>query len=294
MPAIERKQVALYVDVAREHARALAGRIAAGFRGRGFGVALCRGQHEALGINDDGSVPAESSLMISVGGDGTLLRAARLAVEGGVPILGINTGRLGFLTELDADDPRIDDLPEAAERGFYIDERVALEAEYGGRKYFALNDVVVRKGEVSRIVPFGLRFDDQAMVQIPADGICVATPTGSTAYFLSAGGSIIAPSVEAFGVAPLLPHTLFSRPLIVSTDSRIEIGCDSEIAQAHLECDGDVLADIAPGTSAVLRRHPKRVRFARTSPLRFFERLEAKMLWGVSIKGPRNAARTGD
>ncbi len=287
MPAIETKLVALYVDVAREHARALAGRIAALFRARGFGVALCRGQHEQLQIENDGAVAEESSLLITVGGDGTLLRAARLAVEGGVPILGINTGRLGFLTELDANDPAIDALPQAVERGLFVEERVCLEAEYAGRRYFALNDVVVRKGEVSRIVPFGLRFDDEAIVQIPADGVCVATPTGSTAYFLSAGGSIISPSVDAFGVAPLLPHTLFSRPLIVPTSSRIEIGCDSEIAQAHLECDGDVLADIAPGSSAVIRRHPKRVRLARTSPLRFFERLEEKMLWGVSIKDPR-------
>jgi NAD+ kinase len=201
--------------------------------------------------------------------------------------LGINTGRLGFLTEFDEDDPALGELPGAVERGLYVEERAALEAEYEGRRFFALNDVVVRKGEVSRIVPFGLRFDEETTVQIPADGICVATPTGSTAYFLSAGGSIISPKVDAFGVAPLLPHTLFSRPLIVPTTSRIEITCDSEIAQAHLECDGDVLADVAPGSSVLVRRHPKSVRFARMSPLHFFERLEAKMLWGVSIKSPR-------
>jgi NAD+ kinase len=145
----------------------------------------------------------------------------------------------------------------------------------------------VRKGEVSRIVPFGLRFDDQRATHIAADGICVATPTGSTAYFLSAGGSLIAPRVDAFGVVPLLPHTLFSRPLIVPTSSRIEITCDSEIAKAHLECDGDVLTDIAPGSSVSIRRHERLVRFARLSPLHFFERLEEKLLWGVSIKDRR-------
>jgi NAD+ kinase len=285
--AIQKKLVALYVDVAREHARTMANRIAEDFRTHGFGVALWKGQHDLLHIESDGAAVEEASLVVTVGGDGTLLRAARLAVDGDVPLLGINTGRLGFLTELDEDDPAIDELPQAVERGLYVEERAALEAEYEGRRFFALNDVVVRKGEVSRIVPFGLRFDDEATVHIPADGICVATPTGSTAYFLSAGGSIISPKVDAFGVAPLLPHTLFSRPLIVPTTSRIEITCDSEIAQAHLECDGDVLADVAPGSSVLIRRHPKPVRFARTSPLHFFERLEAKMLWGVSIKGPR-------
>ncbi len=120
-------------------------------------------------------------------------------------MLGINTGRLGFLTELDEDDPRLADLPSLVSRGLVIDERTALQAEYGDRRFFALNDVVVRKGEVSRLVPFGLRVDDGASTQIAADGICVATPTGSTAYFLSAGGSLIAPTVAAFGVVPLLP-----------------------------------------------------------------------------------------
>ncbi|HVA34351.1 MAG TPA: NAD(+)/NADH kinase [Candidatus Baltobacteraceae bacterium] len=285
--AIKKKLVALYVDVAREPARAIASRIAQEFRSRGFGVTTCLGQRDALQIESDGTPAEESSLLITVGGDGTLLRAARIAVEGDVPLLGINTGRLGFLTEIDQDELAIDDLPQLVERGLFIDERTALEAQYEERRFFALNDVVVRKGEVSRIVPFGLRFDDEQATLIPADGICVATPTGSTAYFLSAGGSLIAPSVDAFGVVPLLPHTLFSRPLIVPTRSRIEISCDSEIAQAHLECDGDVLADVAPGSSVMVRRHPKIVRFARTSPLHFFERLEAKMLWGVSIKGPR-------
>jgi NAD+ kinase len=274
MLALEKKTIALYVDTERENARATAGRIAQDFRAQGFDVV-------------DRAAADSASLIITVGGDGTLLRAARIAIQGDVPLLGINTGRLGFLTELDEDDPRISDLPAVVERGLYMDERSALEAEYDDQRFFALNDVVVHKGGVSRIVPFGLRFDQGAVTQIPADGICVATPTGSTAYFLSAGGSLIDPSADAFGVVPLLPHTLFSRPLIVPTRSRIEITCDSQTAQAHLECDGDVLAEIAPGSSVAIRKHPKQVRFARTAPLHFLERLEAKMLWGVSIKDPR-------
>lgn len=274
MLALEKKAIALYVDTEREHARAIAGRIAQDFRAQGFDVV-------------DRAAADSSSLIITVGGDGTLLRAARIAIQGDVPLLGINTGRLGFLTELDEDDPRISDLPAVVERGLYMDERTALEAEYDGQRFFALNDVVVRKGGISRIVTFGLRFDQGAATQIPADGICVATPTGSTAYFLSAGGSLIAPNADAFGVVPLLPHTLFSRPLIVPTRSRIEISCDSHTAEAHLECDGDVFAEIAPASSVAIHRHPKHVRFARTAPLHFLERLETKMLWGVSIKDRR-------
>lgn len=282
--ALERKSLTLYVDVARESARLLARAIAASFGAHGYEIAAWKGQDEALQCSTQGARPENASLFVTVGGDGTLLRAARIAAQTDTPLLGVNTGRLGFLTELDAGDPRIARLPELVEAGIVIEERVALEAEYEGRTYFALNDVVVRKGDVSRIVPFGLKLDKEHIADIPADGICVATPTGSTAYFLSAGGSIISPRVDAFGIVPLLPHTLFSRPLIVPGNSRIEISCDSEAAHAHLECDGDVQAEIAPGSSVSIRRNQKKVRFARLASLRFFERLEQKMRWGVSIK----------
>lgn len=275
--SVKKRVVALYVDADRENARALAQRVGAGFRQAGYEITpLPKG-----GTLDD------AALLVTIGGDGTLLRAARLAVDKGVPIIGINTGRLGFLTEFDEDDETIDELPDLLERGLVIEERIALRAQYEGREFFALNDVVVRKGGVSRIVPFGLCLNDEQAAHIPADGICVATPTGSTAYFLSAGGSIISPQVDAFGIVPLLPHTLFSRPLIVPAASRVIISCDSELVHANLECDGDVVSDLAPGSSVVIERHPRTVRFARIKRLRFFERLEEKLRWGVSIKERR-------
>jgi NAD+ kinase len=282
--AIGRKLIALYVDVARESARAMARELAESFRTHGYEVAAWKGQDAVAAFATTGARPEDASLFITVGGDGTLLRAARVATELDAPLLGINTGRLGFLTELDEGDPRIPLLPKLVEEGLLIDERSALEAVCGEHTYFALNDVVVRKGDVSRIVPFGLRLDNERIAEIPADGICVATPTGSTAYFLSAGGSIISPRVDAFGIVPLLPHTLFSRPLIVPADAEIAIDCSSEVARAHLECDGDVLEELGPNALVVVRRHRRKVRFARVSPLRFFERLELKMRWGVSIK----------
>jgi NAD+ kinase len=287
MMAIERKVITLYVDIERESARVLAARVADSFRARGYAIATWKGQRSVEHLATSGARGEDGALFITVGGDGTLLRAARVATEQDAPLLGINTGRLGFLTELDQGDPRIDRLPELIDNGLHIDERLALEAEYGDRKYFALNDVVVRKGDVSRIVPFGLSLNREHIVDIPADGVCISTPTGSTAYFLSAGGSIISPLVDAFGIVPLLPHTLFSRPLIVPASSRIEVMSDSEVAHAHLECDGDVLAEIGPDTSVAVRRYPKCVRFARLESLRFFERLEQKMRWGVSIKAAR-------
>lgn len=266
------KAIGLYVDSARENARAMGETIARNFRARGYEV---RANGEPL---------TGLPLLVTVGGDGTLLRAARRAVDGDVPVLGINTGRLGFLTEFDAGDPRIDDLPDALERGLHLEERLALCVEHGDTTYFALNDVVVRKGGASRIVPFGLTLGGEQAAHIPADGICVATPTGSTAYFLSAGGSIISPKVEAFGIVPLLPHTLFSRPIVVPASSHVEISCDSEIVWANLECDGETVAELPPGASVRVSRYPKPVRFARFGQFKFFERLEEKLRWGVSIK----------
>ena len=276
--SLKKRQIGLYADPNRENARVVASRVAAGFERAGYTVS----------ISSDGSGLDGLALLVTVGGDGTLLRAARLAVDSGVPIIGVNTGRLGFLTEFDDDDERIDELPDLLERGLVIEERVGLCAHSGSRSFFALNDVVVRKGGVARLVPFGLHLNDEEVAHVPADGICVATPTGSTAYFLSAGGSIIAPNVDAFGIVPLLPHTLFSRPLIVPGSSRITVTCDSEIVHANLECDGEVVSDLDPGASVVIERHPRPVRFARLERLRFFERLEDKLLWGVSIKDRNN------
>ena len=275
--SVKKRVVALYVDVNREHARALAARVSNGFRESGYTV---------WPVTEGGALEG-AALLITIGGDGTLLRAARLAVDRGVPILGINTGRLGFLTEFDEDDEHIDELPDLLERGLVIEERIALQATYGEQHFFALNDVVVRKGGISRIVPFGLCLNDEQAAHIPADGICVATPTGSTAYFLSAGGSIISPHVDAFGIVPLLPHTLFSRPLIVPAESCISISCDPEILHANLECDGEVMSDLPGGATVVVDRYPRTVRFARIERLRFFERLEEKLSWGVSIKDER-------
>src|SRR5271170_3514483 len=189
--ALETKTVTLYVDVTRDAARELAADVAASLRAHGYAIATWKGQNEVAHLATKGARAEAASLFITVGGDGTLLRAARVATECGAPLLGINTGRLGFLTELDYGDPRIAQLPSLIDQGLLIDERLALQAEYGGREFFALNDVVVRKGDVSRIVPFGLSLKKEHIADIPADGICVATPTGSTAYFLSAGGSII-------------------------------------------------------------------------------------------------------
>jgi NAD+ kinase len=227
----------------------------------------------------------DAELLITVGGDGTLLRAVRIAVPLDVPVLGVNMGRLGFLTEVDTTPDGFARIERALRGEFAVEQRVSLEVSVNGiGAHFALNDVVVRRGAQARMAPFGLVLDGELIADVPSDGIVVATPTGSTAYFLSAGGPIIAPSVEAFGVASLLPHTLFARPLIVPTTSTIEITCDSETVHANLETDGTLVQDLSSGDRVTIVRGPRPVKFARTGDQPFFTRLEEKLQWGLPIK----------
>jgi NAD+ kinase len=202
-----------------------------------------------------------------------------------VPVFGINTGRLGFLTEIDEHDDVLAELGDVFDGMFRIEERLALEASVNGEgAHFALNDVVVRRASNARMAPFGLALDGEPIARLPSDGIIIATPTGSTAYFLSAGGPIISPGVDAFGIAALLPHTLFARPLIVPTSSTITITVDSESMHASLDVDGTLAGDLAPGDTVTVRRAPRSVKFARTRTDGFFSRLEEKLQWGVPIK----------
>jgi NAD+ kinase len=227
----------------------------------------------------------DAELIITIGGDGTLLRGVRLALPLDVPILGVNTGRLGFLTEVETTPDGMERVRRVLRGDFAVEERLALQASVNGHgAHFALNDVVVRRGAQARMAPFGLSLDGEPIAHISSDGIVVATPTGSTAYFLSAGGPIIAPTVDAFGVAALLPHTLFARPMIVPTSSTIQISCDSEIVHANLETDGTFVSDLSSGDLVTVVRAPRAVKFARTGDHAFFARLEDKLQWGVPIK----------
>lgn len=289
MKALARRVVAFYIDLQRERAREAAQRATEIVRALGFAIALSEEQNEALGWATEGADIADADVLVTIGGDGTLLRGARIAAPHDIPLLGVNTGRLGFLTEVEGGEAALATLDRILKGDDYtLEDRVALQAQVnGGKALFALNDVVVHKGNASRIVPFGLMLDGEDVAHIPSDGIVVATPTGSTAYFLSAGGPIVAPGVDAFGIAPLLPHTLFSRPLIVPASSVIEIHCDSEILHANLETDGDVMADLPPGANVRITRYPKPVRFVRLQRGAFFRRLETKLRWGVPIKEDR-------
>jgi len=278
------RTIAFYVNLHRENAREIAARAADIARETGFAVALPEEQEAVLHLATVGAQVKGAELLVTIGGDGTLLRGVHLAAPFSVPVLGINTGRLGFLTEFEGDLALVD-LRAALEGGFFTETRAALGACInGGESHFALNDVVVRRSANARMAPFGLSLDGEIVAHIPADGIIVATATGSTAYFLSAGGPIISPGVDAFGIIALLPHTLFARPLIVPTTSQIEIICDPENVRATLEVDGMLVAELQPNDVVSVKRTRTPVRFARIRPQAFFSRLQEKLQWGVPIK----------
>ena len=277
--------VILYVNKERPHASETAREVARIARERGLRVGLCDGDADELGFAATCTLD-DADLMVTVGGDGTLLRAARIAHPRKLPILGVNTGRLGFLTEVESNPDGFAALARVFAGDVQIDERLALHAMVAGTEefHFALNEVVVRRVAQARLAPFGLILDGEMIAHLPSDGVIVATPTGSTAYFLSTGGPIIHPSVDALGVAGLMPHTLFARPLIVPPDATIEITCDGELTRANLETDGVVAADLHAGDRVIVHRAADPVRFARVRSGAFFARLEDKLQWGVPIK----------
>ncbi|WP_306591769.1 NAD(+)/NADH kinase [Geothrix sp. 21YS21S-4] len=239
---------------------------------------------ETLRVDADlGAAAPPADLCLVLGGDGTLLHAARRVGLRGTPILGINLGSLGFLTA--------HPVSEAAEavRAFFAgtlvpDRRPMLEAELwrdGARlaHHCVLNDAVVAKGALARIMDMRLRVGDQDAGPIKADGLIVATPTGSTAYALSAGGPIVHPSLEAFVIAPICPHTLTLRPSVVPADRPIRIRLE-DAEDAHLTLDGQVGHQLFPGDEVHLRQAGTRITLLQKPGLDFFGLLQQKLHWG--------------
>ncbi|HJW43231.1 MAG TPA: NAD(+)/NADH kinase [Geothrix sp.] len=232
---------------------------------------------------DLGAGEAPADLCLVLGGDGTLLYAARRVGQRGTPILGINLGSLGFLTA-----HAVSGAKEAVATflagGLVPDVRPMLEVELWRRgsllaRQTVLNDAVVAKGALARIMDLRLQIGDQDAGPMKADGLIVASPTGSTAYALSAGGPIMHPSLEAFVIAPICPHTLTLRPLVVPASRQIAITLmDAE--EAHLTLDGQIGHRVLPGDEVRLRLAETRITLLQQPGLDFFALLQQKLHWG--------------
>lgn len=224
-------------------------------------------------------------LLITLGGDGTLLRAARLVAPYGVPVLGINLGHLGFLTSLGPKEI-VDGLAAVSAGDIVHDERMVLEvhaeaADGTSRgSSLALNDAVLHRGGVARMIRLAVHAHGEEVGTYSADGIIFSTPTGSTAYSLSAGGPIVAPVVDCIIATPICPHTLAVRPLILPAAETIRVEVLTPTEELILTIDGQESASLTPGDRMVVSRAPEPLRLVRFPGQTFFSTLRRKLRWG--------------
>ena len=237
-------------------------------------------------------IGAASDLAIVVGGDGTMLSAARGLVRHGVPLAGVNQGRVGFMTDIALAGMEAS-VGAILEGRYTVEERSLIEAEIrrgdtSVLKTLALNESVVGKGSQGRLIEFALYLDGEYVYTLRADGMIVATATGSTAYALSAQGPILHPGLPAFALVPLNPHTLSARPVSVSDRSKIEIRLLRAVdARAHF--DGFALADMQEGDRLLLARSKNAIRFVHPPGYSYFEMLREKLRWSESVAALRPA-----
>lgn len=235
---------------------------------------------EARYCNDD--LFKKSDLIVVLGGDGTLLNVARQASCNQVPLFGINLGHLGFLTETE-----VDDMYAAFERliigDYKIEKRLMLEAfveddNQSTRNFIALNDIVITKGNFARIVSYSFYVNDNFVDLLTADGIVVSSPTGSTAYSLSAGGPIVAPDVDALIVTPICPHTLHSRPIIVSSNDLVRVAVSkSNNTDIIMTVDGQEGIRLKPGDIVTVKKSRYYANLVKLNDRNFFDVLRGKM-----------------
>lgn len=236
----------------------------------GFSIA----SHEEIGVHAD--------LAVVLGGDGTLLNSACGLAEYEVPLVGVNQGRLGFLTDISRD-VALEKIDEILQGRYAEESRILLDAEVlrSNQRVFrtvALNDVVVNKGELGRMIEFDLRIDGEFVYTQRSDGMIISTPTGSTAYALSANGPILHPSVEGIALVPMCPHTLTARPITLPNSCRIDIVLlPPHDSRVHF--DGQTRYDTRAGDTVRISRSPHRVRLLHPEGYSYFAMLREKLHW---------------
>jgi NAD+ kinase len=233
---------------------------------------------------------ARLDVILSLGGDGTLLRAARIGALRGIPVLGINLGHLGFLASA-GPEMAVEALDRLVRHRFTVEERFALSAQVGdGVHALAVNDVVVHKGGVARVIRLSVQVDGEQVGTYSADGIIVSTPTGSTGYSLSSGGPIIVPSVDAVVITAISPHTLGVRPLVVPASATITIRVLDPLPRPDellVSIDGQATTHLHAHQPVTVVRAQEPVLLAHLTRESFFHRLRRKLAWGdLSERSP--------
>jgi len=226
-------------------------------------------------------------LIISLGGDGTLLRAARLAAAEDIPVFGVNLGGLGFLTQIG-----IDDLEKSLEKlyqgKYFLDERMMLNCTVKRRekkikKFTALNDVVIGKGAFARIICLATYVNNDYVITYSADGLVVSTSTGSTAYSLSAGGPIVNPNINSIILTPICPHTLSARPLIIGENDQVSITLESSEEKVMVTIDGQEGFVLKPEDEVIIKKSDRKAHLITFKEKSFYAILREKLRWSGQI-----------
>jgi NAD+ kinase len=228
-----------------------------------------------------------TDLIVVVGGDGSLLSAARMATHVGVPVIGINRGRLGFLTDISPLDLEV--ALKAVLNGHYQEETrflLALDRPGDPIHNTALNDIVLSRASETHLIAFDVYVNQQFVSHYRADGLIIATPTGSTAYALSAGGPIMHPDLNALVIVPLFSHSLSSRPLVVDANVTIELKLSAENeTPLQLSCDGHASHAIHPGDTIHIKKSAKTLRLLHPADYHYYDTLRVKLGWGSKPQG---------
>lgn len=221
-----------------------------------------------------------ADIIISFGGDGTMLTAARLFLDSNIPIMGLNFGKLGFLAEFNAD--QLEHALSAVLTGDYIiEDRAMAEVIIQGETIYALNDFVIQRKNFARMITIRAYVDNNVIADYRADGLIVATPTGSTAYSLSCGGPVMAPSCSVFCITPISPHSLTLRPLVVPDTSEICLESVADTGDVQLIADGQVVRTVRGDQQITIRRSAEEVKLVRQVGRSYYDLLKSKLLWSA-------------
>lgn len=277
LPKVKRMiQIGIQANTGKPNALALAKQIYAVLAELGAVPVYEHSTARALGAYYDGSAFEKITILLAVGGDGTILRSAVSAAMKDVSVLGVNLGKLGFLSEIEPHE-----IYAAGKRliagDYTIERRSMLEGTAGQTSFYALNDIVVFKKDFSHMLRMNIRVDGHDAGEYAGDGIIISTPTGSTAYSLSAGGPVVAPNVEGILVTPINPHSLGVRPFIVSQSSRIEIFVEEGECPACISADGTHIAEQGVCGKLQIKNAEKAVRLIHLKDFNFFNLIRQKL-----------------
>ncbi len=225
----------------------------------------------------------KSDVLISLGGDGTILATAQIVGESQKPILGVNFGTLGFLTETNVSE-LYEHLKKIISGNYKIEKRFPLAGSFKGKKFFALNDFVIEKGKFTRLIETKVEVNGDFVNTYLSDGVIIATPTGSTAYSLSCGGPIVTPETEVVVLTPVSPHNLTTRPLVFPIQNEISIQVVSSESSPSLSADGMFVSSLSSGEVFTVRKSNFSVNLIRCSNKSFYDILRAKLHWGEDTR----------